>query len=78
VSSFKPQRTMPGFLILLWHWLTPKKCLIQLFSAQSSRPLRLCGELFAAWIHRGDAENAELTQSKSNQGTTHSLRTAHA
>jgi len=26
------------------------------------RPLRLCGELFAARIHRRDAENAELTQ----------------
>jgi hypothetical protein len=34
----------------------------QFFSAQPLRPLRLCGELFAARIHRGDAENAELTQ----------------
>ena len=34
----------------------------QFFSAQPLRPLRLSGELFAARIHRRDAENAELTQ----------------
>jgi hypothetical protein len=31
------------------------------------RPLRLCGELFAAKIHRRDAENAEFSaESKSD------------
>jgi hypothetical protein len=40
------------------------RCVVvmSLFSAQSLRSLRLCGELFAARIHRRDAEHAEFTQ----------------
>jgi hypothetical protein len=40
-------------------------------SAPPQRSLRLSGELFAAVIHRRDAEDTEVTQRKTgNQGTT--------